>query len=190
MTSADMQGKICLVTGSTRGLGKAVALSLAAEGAHVAICARGEEALRKTAAELPGPAYAMGFLRTYAQFLGLDGNALVDEYRRTAGTSVGGEHPYSFGEPLLERRLRPGEEPRRRRGVGVTALAVDGISAEAATTASTTDIAYRFIFISPASSCHPACHRTWMPRKLPALSVFPRFRSAKPGTIVPRATRR
>ena len=32
---------------------------------------------------LPGRAYAKGFLRTYAQFLGLDGDALVDEYRRT-----------------------------------------------------------------------------------------------------------
>jgi hypothetical protein len=31
---------------------------------------------------LPGDAYARGFLRTYADFLGLDGRALVDEYDR------------------------------------------------------------------------------------------------------------
>ena len=78
---------------------------------------------------LPGPAYVMGFLRTYAQFLGLDAGALVDEYRRIARTSVGSEHPYSFGEPLLERRLRPGEEPRRRWRLGWPAVAVLGATA-------------------------------------------------------------
>jgi cytoskeleton protein RodZ len=31
---------------------------------------------------LPGPAYARGFLRTYGDFLGLDGAALADEYLR------------------------------------------------------------------------------------------------------------
>jgi cytoskeletal protein RodZ len=29
---------------------------------------------------LPGDAYAKGFLRTYAEFLGLDGQLYVDEY--------------------------------------------------------------------------------------------------------------
>jgi 3-oxoacyl-[acyl-carrier protein] reductase len=37
-----LSGKVALVTASSRGLGKAVALQLALEGAHVAICARGE----------------------------------------------------------------------------------------------------------------------------------------------------
>ena len=62
---------------------------------------------------LPGPAYAKGFLRTYAQFLGLDGDALVDEYRRTAEAALDADRGYLFTEPLLERRRRPGEEPRR-----------------------------------------------------------------------------
>jgi len=62
---------------------------------------------------LPGPAYAKGFLRTYAQFLGLDGDALVDEYRRTVEAAMHADHAYGFGEPLLERRRRPGQEPRR-----------------------------------------------------------------------------
>ena len=61
---------------------------------------------------LPGPAYAKGFLRTYAQFLGLDGDALVDEYRRTVESSLGPEAPQVFAEPVLEQRIRPGEEPR------------------------------------------------------------------------------
>jgi 3-oxoacyl-[acyl-carrier protein] reductase len=44
-----LDGKIALVTASSRGLGRAVALRLAQEGAHVAICARGEDALLETA---------------------------------------------------------------------------------------------------------------------------------------------
>jgi cytoskeleton protein RodZ len=34
---------------------------------------------------LPAPAYARGFLRTYAGYLGLDADALVEELRRTVG---------------------------------------------------------------------------------------------------------
>ncbi len=47
-----LHDKIALVTAASKGLGKAVALRLAQEGAHVAICARGEEHLNKTAAEI------------------------------------------------------------------------------------------------------------------------------------------
>ena len=45
-------GKVALVTASSKGLGKASALALAGEGARVAICARGEEALRATEAAI------------------------------------------------------------------------------------------------------------------------------------------
>ncbi len=61
---------------------------------------------------LPGPAYAKGFLRTYAQFLGLDGDALVDAYRRSVESSLGADQPHHFAEPVLERRIRPSEEAR------------------------------------------------------------------------------
>jgi 3-oxoacyl-[acyl-carrier protein] reductase len=47
-----LQDKIALVTAASKGLGKAVALRLAQEGAHVVICARGEEQLARTAAEI------------------------------------------------------------------------------------------------------------------------------------------
>src|ERR1035437_2417046 len=41
-------GKVALVTASSKGLGRGTALSLAAEGVKVGICARGESALRDT----------------------------------------------------------------------------------------------------------------------------------------------
>jgi len=44
-----LEGKVALVTASSRGLGKAVAMGIAQEGADVVICARGEEALFTTA---------------------------------------------------------------------------------------------------------------------------------------------
>lgn len=45
-------GKVALITAASKGLGRASALALAAEGASVVICARGEEALRATEADL------------------------------------------------------------------------------------------------------------------------------------------
>jgi 3-oxoacyl-[acyl-carrier protein] reductase len=44
--------KVAIVTGSSRGLGLASARALVEEGARVAICARGGEALRAAAASL------------------------------------------------------------------------------------------------------------------------------------------
>lgn len=44
--------RVALVTGASKGLGRAIAASLAREGASVAIVARGRDALERTAAEL------------------------------------------------------------------------------------------------------------------------------------------
>ena len=41
--------KVAIVTGSSRGLGRASALALAAEGCRVTLCARGAEELREAA---------------------------------------------------------------------------------------------------------------------------------------------
>ena len=45
-------GKVAIVTGGSRGLGFAAAQALVAEGAQVVICARGEDALKRAAADL------------------------------------------------------------------------------------------------------------------------------------------
>jgi cytoskeleton protein RodZ len=58
---------------------------------------------------LPGPTYVKGFLRTYAEYLGLDGQLYVDEYNVR----------YGSGDEVLERRVRstpaPRPRPRQRR---------------------------------------------------------------------------
>jgi 3-oxoacyl-[acyl-carrier protein] reductase len=48
----QLAGKAAVVAGASRGIGRATALALAAEGCRVAISARGEEALREAAAEM------------------------------------------------------------------------------------------------------------------------------------------
>lgn len=48
----SLEGKIAIVTGGSKGIGRATALALAHEGVDVAICARGAEDLEDAAAEI------------------------------------------------------------------------------------------------------------------------------------------
>ncbi len=47
-----LRDKVAIVAGGSRGIGRAVALTLAAEGCRVVLAARGKEALRQAAAEV------------------------------------------------------------------------------------------------------------------------------------------
>jgi 3-oxoacyl-[acyl-carrier protein] reductase len=48
----QLKEKVAIVTGGSRGIGRAICFALAEEGCRVAFCARGEEQLRRTEAEL------------------------------------------------------------------------------------------------------------------------------------------
>jgi transcriptional regulator with XRE-family HTH domain len=52
---------------------------------------------------LPGPAYAKGFLRTYAEFLGLEGQRFVDEYNSRFAPD---EEPAGAPPVRIQRRRR------------------------------------------------------------------------------------
>lgn len=48
----ELDGKVAIVTGASRGIGRGIAEGLAREGCSLAICARGQEALETAASEL------------------------------------------------------------------------------------------------------------------------------------------
>lgn len=49
-----LTGKVAIVTGASRGIGKAIATSLAEEGCNLLVCARGEQELRVAAESMTG----------------------------------------------------------------------------------------------------------------------------------------
>ena len=51
-TLFSLEGKNCLVTGASKGIGKAMALALAEHGANVVISSRKQDQLEETANEI------------------------------------------------------------------------------------------------------------------------------------------
>lgn len=52
MLDLGLKGKVAIVTGSSQGIGKAIAYGLAREGARVTICSRNEDVLKAAAGEI------------------------------------------------------------------------------------------------------------------------------------------
>ena len=74
---------------------------------------------------IPGDAYIRGFLRTYAEYLGLDGDVYVDEYASRFITSWRDELP-----PRPERPRIPGRGPTlERRAVLLVLAGIAGVTA-------------------------------------------------------------
>jgi helix-turn-helix protein/uncharacterized protein DUF4115 len=76
---------------------------------------------------LPGEAYARGFLRTYAAYLGLDAERLVEQRRRGGGAAIPSERlPRAEPAPVAARRARRGlpSPPPRLLAVMVSAALI------------------------------------------------------------------
>jgi 3-oxoacyl-[acyl-carrier protein] reductase len=79
-----LKGKVAIVTGGSRGIGRSICLALADEGCDVALCARGEEKLRETEAELRARGVrALGVVADVT--IAADVDRLVDETVKAFG---------------------------------------------------------------------------------------------------------
>jgi len=97
-------GRVALVTAATRGIGLGIAHALAAEGARVAICARTEAEVRKTATTLNGFGVAADLLTAEGCRRAVDEtikhlgpiDILINNLGTRAGTSWSDTHAEEF----------------------------------------------------------------------------------------------
>jgi len=81
-----MDGRVALITGSSRGLGRAMALEFARSGAHVAVTARREDVLEETRAEVE----AAGSGRVFARAADVGKAEDVDRFIGETEKNLGG----------------------------------------------------------------------------------------------------
>jgi 3-oxoacyl-[acyl-carrier protein] reductase len=79
--TTGITGKVALITGASKGIGKAIAMRFALEGARIAICARNEDALTETAAEIRAA--------THTDLLAVKSNMMKgNDIRRFVGAAI------------------------------------------------------------------------------------------------------
>ena len=117
-----LRGKKAIVTGGTRGIGRAIAMLLAAEGADVAICARHREGVERTVTELEGAGVgAVGGVVDVADLAALRG------WIGEAGAALGGLDIFVANVSALAQGM---DEAAWRRGFEIDVMAtVFGIEA-------------------------------------------------------------
>jgi len=79
-----LEGKVALITGGSRGIGKAIAMTYAREGAKVFICARKAANLRKAAAQIRSDGGEVGWCAADISKVG-EVKRIVREVRRAYG---------------------------------------------------------------------------------------------------------
>jgi 3-oxoacyl-[acyl-carrier protein] reductase len=95
-----LEGKVAVVTGSSRGIGRAIATRLVEEGADVVFCARGADALEEAVTAAPGPGRAHGVVADVSTEDGAE--RVVDAAKSTFGgldilvNNVGGSGASTF----------------------------------------------------------------------------------------------
>jgi 3-oxoacyl-[acyl-carrier protein] reductase len=143
-----LKGKVALVAAASKGLGRAVAHELAAEGATVVMCARGQDALdaardeiaKATRADVRAVAADVATMEGIERVakLALDAHGRVDVLINNAGGPPSGpfeKHPWSEWEKAVQLTLRsaveltrhvlPGMRERKwGRVVNITSIAV------------------------------------------------------------------
>ena len=78
----DLKGKVAIVTGAGRGIGKSIALGLAQNGANVVLCSRTQTELQQVAQEIKDLGQkALSIVVDMTQISQLD--ELVEETKRT-----------------------------------------------------------------------------------------------------------
>lgn len=80
----DLLGKNAVIAGASKGIGKSIALALAGEGANVAICSRGKEALNATEKEILEKG-----VKVFAATCDVGNRQSLNEFLETAKNNLG-----------------------------------------------------------------------------------------------------